>query len=393
MPSLQTSGVRRAAPTEPSVAPAAAKRSERRSAAALRVFEQRDIATVVDLFDRVYPEHRWTAKGECEAYCREILIESPWTGLAIPSWVALDGERAIGFAGIVPRPMVFRGRELRVAVGAQFMVDPEQRFSLTGLQLAKAVLSGPQDLFIADGSNGQARRMWQGIGGSVPLAHNLHWTRPLRPARQIVSAVGEIQGYRALEVVARPIAAVIDAVAARLRPNQFQHRGDGLTESDLDAATMLPHLAQAMRGNHLQPVYDTDTLAWLLAQLARKKRHGVLRMKMLHDAKGDWAGWYLYYLAPKGLCEVIQIAARDAMFDIVLRRLLIDAWKGGAVAVRGRLDPRHLETLSDRHCWLRREDPATLVHTRDPELLAAFHSGEAFISRLEGEWWMRFVGG
>src|SRR4029078_3160098 len=138
------------------------------------------VAAVVDLFDRVYPEHRWASKAECEAYFRDILFRSRWAGLEIPSWIALDGERAIGFAGIVPRSMVFRGRELRVAVGAQFMVDPDQRFTLTGLQLAKALLSGPQDLFIADGSNGQARRMWQGIGGSVPLAHNLQWTRPLR---------------------------------------------------------------------------------------------------------------------------------------------------------------------------------------------------------------------
>src|SRR6185369_4160823 len=122
-------------------------------------------------------------------------------------------------------------------------------------------------------------------------------------------------------------------------------------------------------------------------------RHGELRMRAVYNDKREWHGWYLYYLARDGVSEVIQLAARDGFVDVVLRRLLVDAWRSGAIAVRGRLDPRHLETLSNRHCWLRREDPATLVHTRDPELLAAFHSGEAFISRLEGEWWMRFVGG
>jgi hypothetical protein len=33
-----------------------------------------------------------------------------------------------------------------------------------------------------------------------------------------------------------------------------------------------------------------------------------------------------------------------------------------------------------------------LVHSRDPEIMAAIHRGEAFLSRLEGEWWLRFLG-
>jgi hypothetical protein len=31
-----------------------------------------------------------------------------------------------------------------------------------------------------------------------------------------------------------------------------------------------------------------------------------------------------------------------------------------------------------------------LVHSRSPEILQAIHSGTAFISRLEGEWCLRF---
>ena len=27
-----------------------------------------------------------------------------------------------------------------------------------------------------------------------------------------------------------------------------------------------------------------------------------------------------------------------------------------------------------------------------PELMAAIHRGDAFLSRLEGEWWLRFLG-
>jgi hypothetical protein len=76
-----------------------------------------------------------------------------------------------------------------------------------------------------------------------------------------------------------------------------------------------------------------------------------------------------------------------------LQRLLVDAWRNGATAVRGRLDPRHAQELSDRHCWFRREGAWTLVHSRHADLTAAIHQGNAFLSRLEGEWWLRFQGG
>jgi hypothetical protein len=34
--------------------------------------------------------------------------------------------------------------------------------------------------------------------------------------------------------------------------------------------------------------------------------------------------------------------------------------------------------------------PWVLVHARDPEFVRAFEHGDAFFSRLEGEWCLRF---
>jgi hypothetical protein len=111
------------------------------------------------------------------------------------------------------------------------------------------------------------------------------------------------------------------------------------------------------------------------------------------DDERHLIGWYLYYVQAGGVSEVLQVAARDGAFDCVLQRLLADAWRHGATAVRGRLDPRHVQQLSDRHCWLRREGTWTLVHSRHADVAAAIEQGDAFLSRLEGEWWLRFLGG
>jgi hypothetical protein len=143
----------------------------------------------------------------------------------------------------------------------------------------------------------------------------------------------------------------------------------------------------------LQPVYDARALAWLLEQTARKTCFGPLRARAVLDGARRLVGWYLYYVVKGGVSEVVQLAARNGSFDGVLQRLLADAWRHGAAAVRGRLDPRHARELAKRHCWLRTDGTWTLVHSRHADIMAAIHQGDAFLSRLEGEWWLRWTDG
>ena len=362
--------------------------------ATIRIFGEDDVPAVAALFARVYPEQRWTSPTAYEDYVREILFSNPWRDLDLPSWVAEEDGRIAAFAGVVPRRMAFHGRPIRVAVGFQFMVDPHRRNGLTALQLTRAAFSGPQDLFIADGANDQSRQICTRLGGTAPLLYNLHWTRPLRPARFALSLLQQRRArHPVLALAARPLGALADALAARLHPNRVNRDDVPLAEDTLDVAAMLAHLPDVADGNALQPEYDAHSLAWLLEQTARKARHGKLRARAVLERGRRLIGWYLYYVRAGGVSEVLQLAARNSAFDRVLQRLLADAWRQGAAAVRGRLDPRHVQELSDRHCWFRREGTWTLIHTRHADLAAAIHQGNAFLSRLEGEWWLRFQGG
>ena len=359
--------------------------------AKIRVLTEGDVPAVAALFARVYPEHRWSSQAACESYFLEMLFGNPWCDPQLPSWVAEEHGRISGCYAVMARPMLLRGRPIRVAVGCQFMVDPDRRDSLTALKLAKACISGPQDLTLADGANDLSRRMWSGIGGTVPLLYNLHWTRPLRPARYLLSVLEEGSALPfPLALAARPLGAVVDALAARLRPNRFYKEESELAEDALDAAAMLAHLPEVFGDSALRPVYDARSLAWLLEQTARKTRHGKLRARAVRDGE-RLLGWYLYYVQAGGVSEVVQIAARDGSFERVLLRLLADAWRHGAAAVRGRLEPRFAQELSRQHCWFRREGTWTLVHTRHADILAAIQQGNAFLSRLEGEWWQRWM--
>jgi hypothetical protein len=199
--------------------PARTRRARSRAAAAMatiRSFAEDDIPAVAALFARAHPDQRWPRGAECEAYFREILLK-PWRDLGL-TLLGRGGEdgRMAGSAGGAAAHAV-RGRPIRVAVGCQFMVDPDRRHGLTALQLGKAALSGPQDLFIADGANDLSRQVWAGLGGTAPLHYNLHWTRPLRPARYALALLEERGALPAASALpARLMSAAVDALTAKI---------------------------------------------------------------------------------------------------------------------------------------------------------------------------------
>ncbi|HEX7953138.1 MAG TPA: hypothetical protein VF523_08755, partial [Burkholderiales bacterium] len=337
--------------------------------ATIRILTDTDISAVAALFMRVNPEHGWTSEMACAEYFQEILFDNPWREPQLPSWVAVERGQIAACYAVLPRRMILKGRPIRVAVGCQFMVDSTKCDGRVWLQLAKACLSGPQDLTLADGANDASRRMWLAIGGTAPLLYALHWIRLLRPARYAISMLEQRGALpRALALPVRPIVALADALVARSRPNCFNRMDQDAVGHDLDADTMSAHFPEVVKGLASWPDYDARGLRWLLAQAARKTRHGKLRMRAVRDG-GQTIGWYLYYTTPGRVGEVVQIAASDGCFDRVLRNLLADAWRQGATALRGRLHPRHVQTFSDQHCWLRRDGPWTLVHSRHADVV------------------------
>jgi len=74
--------------------------------ATLRILAEDDVPAVVELFGRVYPEHRWASQAACESYFREMLFDNPWRDPELPSWVAEEDGRIAGFQAVLPRRML-----------------------------------------------------------------------------------------------------------------------------------------------------------------------------------------------------------------------------------------------------------------------------------------------
>jgi hypothetical protein len=99
-------------------------------------------------------------------------------------------------------------------------------------------------------------------------------------------------------------------------------------------------------------------------------------------------GLCLYYLASTEIAEIMLLACREDARGVVLRHLMHRTWHEGAVGLIGRLEPKFLQAFSDHHCLMKAGDWA-FVHAKDLNLVHIVNTGDAFISALEGELWLR----
>ncbi|MGE5609154.1 MAG: GNAT family N-acetyltransferase, partial [Bacillota bacterium] len=94
----------------------------------IRAFAREDVPEVARLWLRSFRHSDQTPSPDLQAYFDEVFFENPWYDPALPSLVYQnDRDQIIGFLGVMPRPMWFQDRLIRVAVATQLMVDPHHR--------------------------------------------------------------------------------------------------------------------------------------------------------------------------------------------------------------------------------------------------------------------------
>lgn len=71
----------------------------------------------------------------------------------------------------------------------------------------------------------------------------------------------------------------------------------------------------------------------------------------------------------------------------MLDALFADSADHGGAAMIGRVEAGLLPALAHRGCFFR-YSPRSLVYTQNTEPLGTIASGQALLTRLEGDWWM-----
>lgn len=377
--------------SEPARTPAPGIRSSR---GRVRPLVEEDVGALVELHRRSFGPSPMSP-DTLRAYLFELFCRHPWQDQRVPSLVYEEAAgELVGCLGVMPRPMTVDGEPILAAVSHNFMVDPERRSSMAGIELMKALFAGPQDLSLAEG-NDASRRLWTALGGTTSLLYSFRWTQPLRPARHALSVVAR-RGHlgRAAAAGLKPLCAVVDAVAARLPGSPLRPPEPEAPVGEVDAEALAAGIERLSRGRALRPRYDVRTLEWLLRALALRTDRGPLRTGLVGSTgrsdDGAAAGWYLYYARRGGLGEVVQLGASEETAGPVLDHLARDARRQGVLAVTGLLDPTLLPAFSERLSLLHRGRSATwlLVQGRSDRAVRALQTGDAFFTHLEGEWWL-----
>jgi hypothetical protein len=356
----------------------------------IRPFVREDLPAVTALWQRAFRGSEQPPSEAVRSYFCRLFFHNPWQDENLSSLVyEAEGKGIVAFLGVVPRRMIFRGRPLRVAVATQAMADLGQRCGYASIELLRQFLLGPQDLSFTDGSNETGRRIWQGVGGEVALLYSMEWTRVLRPCQYLADLVRRRKWLGTLARVSRPACQAVDAMAARLPVNPFRPPRAAPAGEEATAETLHDCFTRLAGPQTLRPEYKKDRFAWLLAMAAEAKAYGDLRQVAVRDAHGDVLGWYVCYVKPGGIAQVLQIGGREQTIGQVLDHLFYHAWRQGALAVSGQVDPSYMHTLWDQRCSLALRDRGVLVHARNRELVDAIHRGDAYLTRLDGEWWIR----
>jgi hypothetical protein len=279
------------------------------------------------------------------------------------------------------------GRSLRLACSGQLVADPGTRHRGVGALLMRRYLAGPQDVTITDGATDQVRRMW-GLSGGQPVAHSsIGWLKVIRPGAMCRSLLSE-RG-RSLRWAARVVGPVLDGALGPLlrRRSGFVPTEPEAVGEPLTADALVGQIRDAARRLRFHVDYDEAYTEWLFRELEAVDVRGVPIRCLVRDRKGRVAGWYVYFLDRGGVAEVLQVAAPSGDIGLVLDHMLWHAYAGGAVAVRGRVEPSLLGELRARRCVFVGTEWA-LVHSNEQAVMALLGSPNALLTRLDGEWWM-----
>ncbi len=363
----------------------------------IRKFEEAHIPEVAAMELKVFHGRARAAGPALQSYFEEIFFRNPWRDEALPSMVYIHGDKIVGFLGVIPRRMIFRGRPVRVAVATQFMVDTSAYRGGAGLELIRRFFAGPQDLSLTDGATEAAHAVWTAAGARAAQLYSLQWARVLRPARHLrgllLSRPHTARVLRAAARVGAPVCTMTDAALSSLPFRAFAAPRTEFASHAADAKGLFECAMEVGWREPLKPCYDPASFGWLLAQAAEARRHGLLRTAVVRAPGGAPAGWYAYFAKRGGEATVLQFGAAGRHFEEVFQALLRDAWECGSTAVSGQAIPRFLLNLSNQRCVFRYSGNGVLAHSRDPELLGSILQGDAALSRLDGEWWTRFAVG
>jgi hypothetical protein len=358
----------------------------------IRAFSEEHVQDAANLYLKAGRGQSRPAPRALEDAFRESFLSNPWVSPEILSLVYIEKGKLVGFLGVIPRPMEFKGRPIRVATVTTWLVDRELHRGLAGMKLLHHLLMGPQDFSYVDGASNEASSVYTALGARVSYLYSFNWVRVLHPfqtARGLFDRVGGI--LPRLKGVSGLVTAPMDFLLSKVPLGMLQRPKSTYSSKLASPAELLECIHEGRGREALRPAYAMPAFGWLMSQAGKGSGHQGFRMKIVHSQDGARCGWFVYYANPGRAAYVLQIGShRRRQFSEVLLALFQDAWDQGASAVKGQAIPQFLTTLTEQHCLFRQPYACVIGHSRDPEIMNAFMTTDVVLSRLDAGSWLRF---
>jgi len=358
----------------------------------IRAFSEEHIRDVANLYLSAGRGEFRPAPRTLEDAFRDNFLGNPWASPDICPLVYMEKGKLVGFLGVIPRPMEFRGRPIRAATITVWLVDHQLHRGLAGMKLLRHLLNGPQDFSFTDGAGNETGSIYTALGARVSSVYSFNWVRVLRPfqtARGVFDRMGGI--FRTLKGISGVVTTPLDYLLSKAPLGLLGRPKSQYTFKQVSAAEYLACLKEGQGREALKPAYSMPSFEWLIAQAGKGEKHQGLRMVTVQSPEGARCGWFVQYAIPGRPAYVLQLGChRRHHFPEVLLALFEDAWEQGASAVKGQALPQFLTLLTEQHCLFRQPYAGVIGYSRDPEIMRAFQLADTALSRLDAGQWLPF---
>ena len=354
--------------------------------------ERADIPGVAQLFQIVMRRSTTQTPLSLQTYIEQLYLESPWRDESISSLVFKRDGRVSGFISALSFPLTLQGTRIRAAIGGNFMIDPALANPLAGPRLLKMFLAGPQDVSYTDTANANARKMWEGLGSVSIQPYALQWLRVIRPSEFALIMSSQKKAIAGLAILAKPLSYLIDHTLAAIPKSPFYRERTHLNAKEMTTLELLEALRTFTARYALAPEYTESSLAWVIKHAEEKLEYGPLRKIALYTADHILQGWCLYYPNAGNVGRVLQLGATQRTARAVLSHLFSDAREQGSLALLGRMEPEYVQQLASQNCVFVHRGSSLMVHSKNTDIVNSLHRGDAFFTRLEGDWWTKLQG-
>jgi len=355
--------------------------------------QREDIPDVSRLFTKVFRHRDEVGSPSMQAYLDLLYLKNPWSTPSLTSLISRDAHgHLMGFIGSIPRPMLVRRRRIMTVVAGNHMVDPTVKDPFVAVRLLRTLLGQGQELTFSDSANPASCRMWEGIGGRVELQYSLRWIRLLKPLSTLASTASGRLGAPLLGNLVWPLTALVDLPLDRMLLNRgIRREARSLRGGSLDPATLAQLSERFGAKQDLQPSYDEAGLEWLLSLARQKDQYGPLSARVVTDGS-QVIGAHMVHCKWNQTAEVLSLLWKPGFARQVISHLFTSVLRLGGVAVMGRANPWDVSALSTCGSLFFQRSASTVVHSKNPDILNIIAHGNAWLSRLEGEWWTRLQG-